>query len=202
MTNLLIAQGFSSVLTSVLGPGDQSPFLDAGYRVHEILSLLEVNLHQKMEAPCPQPELRIRSASRSDLMPILKLDATAFDTFWRFDTAALVEAAHAMPRNRQRVAQQGKKVVGYILIGQSGRTGFIQRLAVNPDHYRQGTGRTLLLDGLRWLKNRGVFQALVNTQPGNNRALGLYRSVGFTQRPENLAVLRLDRAEGPRGNHW
>jgi len=201
VTNLLSAQGFASVLTSVPGPGEQSPFLDAGYRVHEILSLLEVNLHRTVAATCPQPGLRIRLARRSDVKPILKLDAAAFDTFWRFDTEALVEAAHATPRNRQRVAQQGKKVVGYTMIGQSGRTGFIQRLAVDPDHYGQGTGRTLLLDGLRWLQNREVFQALVNTQPGNSRALALYQSVGFTQRPEDLAVLRLDRIEGPGGNH-
>ena len=117
MTGLLTAQGFTSVLTSVLGPGEQPPFLDAGYRVHEILRLLEVNLHPTMEAPCPQPGLRIRLARRSDVRPILKLDAAAFDTFWRFDAKALAEAAHATPRNRQRVAQQGKQIIGYAMTG-------------------------------------------------------------------------------------
>lgn len=190
---MLVARGVDSVLTPALGPAEQVPFLDAGYRVCQVLRLLEIGLARAMEAPPPEPGLRIRPARRRDTRPILELDAAAFDAFWRFDAEALAEAAHATPRNRRRVAQRDGRVIGYTMTGRSGRTGFVQRLAVDPDHHGRGTGRILLVDSLNWLHRRGATRALVNTQPGNDHALALYRDIGFNQRPEGLAVLRLDR---------
>ena len=189
------------MLTSALGPAEQVPFLDAGYQVCQILRLLEIGLTRPIEAPPPELGLRIRSARRRDMGPILELDAAAFDAFWRFDAEALVEAAHATPRNRRRVAQRDGRVVGYTMTGRSGRTGFVQRLAVDPDHHGRGTGRVLLVDSLSWLQRSGATRALVNTQPGNDQALALYRSAGFNQRPEGLAVLRLDRDKNSGGDH-
>ncbi|SVB21958.1 uncharacterized protein METZ01_LOCUS174812 [marine metagenome] len=189
------------MLTSALGPAEQVPFLDAGYRVCQILRLLEKDLTRTMEAPPPEPGLRIRPVRRRDKEPILELDAAAFDAFWRFDSEALAEAAHATPRNRRRVAQRDGRVVGYTMTGRSGRTGFVQRLAVDPDHHGRGTGRILLVDSLSWLQRSGANRALVNTQPGNYQALALYRSTGFNQRPEGLVVLRLDRDKDSGGDH-
>ena len=87
------------------------------------------------------------------------------------------------------------------MTGRSGRTGFVQRLAVDPDHHGRGTGRILLVDSLSWLQRSGANRALVNTQPGNDQALALYRSTGFNQRPEGLAVLRLDFDKNSGGDH-
>ena len=200
-TGLLAARGFDSMLTSALDPAEQVPFLDAGYRVCQTLRLLEMDLTPTMEAPHPEPGLRIRPARRRDMRSILELDAAAFDAFWRFDAEALVEAAYATPRNRRRVAQRGGRVVGYIMTGRSGHTGFVQRLAVDPDHHGRGTGRILLDDSLSWLQRGGATRALVNTQPGNDQALALYRNTGFTQRPEGLAVLRFNRDKTMGGEH-
>ena len=189
------------MLTSALGPAEQVPFLDAGYQVYQVLRLLEIDLTRMMETPPPEPGLRIRPTRRRDTRPILKLDAAAFDAFWRFDAEALAEAAHATSRNRRRVAQRDGRVVGYTMTGRSGRTGFLQRLAVNPDHHGQGTGRILLVDSLSWLQRSGAIRALVNTQAGNDQALALYRNTGFNQRPEGLAVLRFDRDKNSGGDH-
>jgi len=198
-TDLLAARGFDSMLTSALGPAEQVPFLDAGYRVCQVLRLLEIGLTRTIEAPPSEAGLRIRPARRRDMGPILELDAAAFDTFWRFDAEALAEAAHATPRNRRRVAQRDGRVVGYTMTGRSGRTGFVQRLAVDPDHHGRGTGRILLVDSLSWLQKSGATRALVNTQPGNDQALALYQNTGFNQRPEGLAVLRFDRDKNSGG---
>ena len=188
------------MLTSALSTAEQAPFFDGGYRVCQVLRLLEMGLTRTMEAPPPELGLRVRPARRKDTRTILELDAAAFDTFWRFDAAALAEAAHATPRNRRRVAQRDGRVVGYTMTGRSGRTGFVQRLAVNPDYHRRGTGRVLLVDSLNWLQRRGATRALVNTQPGNDQALALYQSTGFNQRPEGLAVLRFDRDKSSGGD--
>jgi ribosomal protein S18 acetylase RimI-like enzyme len=65
----------------------------------------------------------------------------------------------------------------------------VQRLAVDPDYQRSGTGRRLLLDGLHWLRRHRVNRALVNTQVGNERALALYQATGFREEPVGLSVL-------------
>jgi hypothetical protein len=46
-----------------------------------------------------------------------------------------------------------------------------------------------LLDGLTWMRRRGVARALVNTQVGNERALALYLQIGFEEEPAGLSVL-------------
>ena len=121
---------------------------------------------------------------------MLAVDRAAFPTFWQFDTAGLVDALRATPAVRFRAAiEPGAGVAGYAISGRSGPRGFVQRLAVHPDRQRAGTGRRLLLDGLRWMQRRGVVTAVVNTQVGNEAALTLYLQTGFTQEPIGLSVL-------------
>ena len=82
-------------------------------------------------------------------------------------------------------------VVGYAVTGRAGPRGYLQRLAVHPDHQRAGLGGALVVDGLRWLRRWGAKEVLVNTQEGNEPAVRLYEALGFQLRPEGLAVLRL-----------
>ena len=58
-----------------------------------------------------------------------------------------------------------------------------------PTAQRQGLGRALLTDGLRWLRAHGARRAYVNTQEDNDRALALYLGSGFEQLPVGLNVL-------------
>jgi mycothiol synthase len=76
--------------------------------------------------------------------------------------------------------------------GRSGGRGFLQRLAVDPDVQTRGIGTALALDGMRWMQSRGATTVLVNTQVDNDRALGLYRRLGFHLLDERLAVLGRD----------
>jgi ribosomal protein S18 acetylase RimI-like enzyme len=81
---------------------------------------------------------------------------------------------------------------GYSLVGRAGDRGYVQRLAVDPDHQGRGLGRTLVVDGLWWLRRWRVREVLVNTQEGNDRAVVLYERLGFRHRPGGLAVLQAD----------
>ncbi len=181
--------GFSEFLTSALGPAEQEPFLAVGFRVHETLRLLELSLDD--DAPA-RPSMSTRRMRRRDLAPSLAIDASSFTSFWQFDAEALREALSATPKSRRRVVRSGANVLGYAVTGHAGTTGFIQRLAVEPQSREVGIGSSLLADGLCWLHGRRVRTVLVNTQPENRAALSLYERFGFVDRPGGLAVLRFE----------
>ena len=69
------------------------------------------------------------------------------------------------------------------------RAAWDQRLATDPDVAGTGIGSELVMDALRWCLRRRVRRVLVNTQEGNDRALALYRRLGFEPTPTDLVVL-------------
>jgi ribosomal protein S18 acetylase RimI-like enzyme len=124
---------------------------------------------------------------------VLKIDAAAFRPFWQLDDWGLQDALTATPAARFRVVvAEGGGVAGYAVCGRTSRRGYLQRLAVHPMYQGRGWGQALALDGLRWMKRRGVERAVVNTQLDNHAAFGLYLRLGFREEPWGLAVLRQD----------
>ena len=162
----------------------------SGYVVKESLHLLARDLTDIPKVP-RSPLRRGRKRERTD---ILAVDRAAFGSFWQLDEAGLHDALHATPSARLRVATDSGSIVGYAVSGRAGGVGYLQRLAMHPDQQGRGWGYALVLDGLRWMGRRGARRALVNTQHENDRALGLYRRLGFVDQPQGLAVLvrRLD----------
>jgi len=129
---------------------------------------------------------------------VLQVDRASFPPFWQLDDAGLDDALTATPRTRFQVAiDDAGAVVGYAISGRSGRNGYLQRLAVAPDRQGCGLGRALVVDGLRWLARWRAEQCVVNTQWGNEAALGLYERVGFHRLPQALAVL--SKGDSPAG---
>jgi ribosomal protein S18 acetylase RimI-like enzyme len=128
---------------------------------------------------------------------ILAVDHLAFEAPWRLDASGIDEAMHATPRSRLRVGTdtsgEGRPIVcGYAICGRAGRTGYLQRLAVDPERQGRGLGRELVIDALAWLARRHATSVLVNTQETNERAIDLYRSLGFEPDRAELIVLERD----------
>jgi ribosomal protein S18 acetylase RimI-like enzyme len=184
----LAARGYRRVVTGALSPIEQAGFLAAGFAVEKRLHLLGIDLTGGLPpVPPGYPLRRVRRGRRND---VLAVDQAAFAEFWRFDSAGLWDALHATPSVRYRAAMgPGNAIAAYAICGRSAGRGFVQRLAVGPEFQRSGTGRRLLLDGLHWMRRRGVARALVNTQVGNDAALTLYTRVGFKEEPNGLSVL-------------
>jgi ribosomal protein S18 acetylase RimI-like enzyme len=184
----LAARGYHRVVTGALSPIEQAGFLAAGFGVEQRLHLLGIDLTEELPpVPPGYPLHRVRRARRKD---VLAVDRAAFPLFWRFDAAGLSDALHATPAVRFRAAMgPGSAIAGYAICGRAGGRGFVQRLAVSPSYQRSGSGRRLLLDGLVWMRRRGVIRAVVNTQVGNDAALTLYTRVGFREEPTGLSVL-------------
>jgi mycothiol synthase len=57
--------------------------------------------------------------------------------------------------------------------------GEICVIGTHPAYRKQGLGRTLLLTGMRLLKERGAIAAFLETEQGNTEAMHLFTSVGF-----------------------
>ena len=186
--NEAAATGFHAAVTGALGEVERSPFVDAGLQPRAWLHLLERSLDSVPLPPAGQASLR--RMRRSEWARLDRIDARAFAPFWRLGVDGIIDARRATPSNRLRVATTGDdEIVGYAVFGRSGGRGFVQRIAVDPRCHGQGIGSTLLLDGLRWLADRGAGSALVNTQIGHDRALELYRRMGFRLLRERLVVL-------------
>lgn len=182
---LVAIRGYRAVVTNALAPEEQHGYLEVGFRVQERLHLLTRSLDS---LPSLDRSVRLRRGRRRDYPAILAVDAAAFEPFWRFDQAGLIEARTATPSNRLRVTANGP-LVGFAVTGRAGTRGYLQRLAVHPEHHHHGIGTALVLDALHWLRRRGVQTAVVNTQEANEVALALYRYLGFTPQPDGLAVL-------------
>ena len=182
----LAARGYQSVITAALSMSERHAFYNAGFSDQERLRLL---VHDLQEIP-PLPPVPLRRARRADRGAVLAVDGATFSPFWRLDEWGLEQAVYATPSSRFRVSTDGDRIVGYAITGRAGSEGYLQRLAVHPSAQRAGRGRALALDGLHWLRHKGIGRAVVNTQVGNAAAFDLYVGLGFRAQPNDLAVLR------------
>lgn len=182
-------RGVRRVLTGALHHGELTPFTEVGFVEHERLHLLR---HDLRAVPEPPRGIRLRRAWRRDMPAVLAIDTHAFDPFWTLDRRGLDDALRATPARRFRVGLGADgALAGYAVTGRAADRGYLQRLAVDPTAHRRGLGRAMLIDSLRWLRSNGAAVAVVNTQEGNQAALGLYLATGFVREPRGLTVLAL-----------
>jgi len=183
-------RGFTQAVTSALGPLECSPFRSLGFTTHHELHLLVRDLI-RYPVINPPPRSSVRPARRIDWPTVLEIDQLAFDGFWRFDEDSIRDALRATPSRRFHMTRTTPSV-GYHITGRAGFNGYLQRLAVHPDHHGKGLGRLLLRDGLGWLQRRSAERVFVNTQLENTSALGLYQAEHFELEDQRLAVLEID----------
>jgi len=75
------------------------------------------------------------------------------------------------------------KLVATVVLTHDGRKGWINRLAVDPEHRRRGLARALIAEAERWFAGLGleVYSALIH---GDNRAsLSLFDRAGYKDGP-------------------
>lgn len=177
-------RGFRSVVTGALTPGESLGFVDAGFKLHEELRLLEHDL-----GAIPGATLPTRRGRKADRPVVLDIDNRCFDDFWALDDAGLEEAIRATPWSRFRIVEDAAAVIGYAVSGRAGNRGYLQRLGVDRPARGKGVGRALVADSLTWMRARGVTRALVNTHSTNEDALALYQGCGFRVLPAPLRIL-------------
>jgi mycothiol synthase len=68
--------------------------------------------------------------------------------------------------------------------------GEVYVLGVAPAAHGTGLGTALTLAGLRYLRARGLDQAMLYVDEANPRAIGLYRKMGFARWSTDVCFLR------------
>ena len=67
------------------------------------------------------------------------------------------------------------------------KTGWANVLGVKKAYRRQGLGRALLSDGVRWLMENGMDTVYLGMDAENQKALDLYTDIGFRIEQESIS---------------
>ena len=81
----------------------------------------------------------------------------------------------------------GEAIVATAMAGYEGHRGWVNYLAVSPEHRRKGLGKTLMREVEKRLMERGCPKLNVQVRAANGEALQFYRRLGYAQ-DEALAL--------------
>jgi ribosomal protein S18 acetylase RimI-like enzyme len=85
----------------------------------------------------------------------------------------------AVQRELFLVAEHDGAVVGSVMAGYEGHRGWVNYLAVAPEHRGRGEGRALMAEAEQRLLDLGCPKVSLQIRAGNEGAQAFYRAVGF-----------------------
>jgi [ribosomal protein S18]-alanine N-acetyltransferase len=125
---------------------------------------------------------RLRKMNKGDMPGIMSLERELFpEDAW---TPEMFAAEFAQPPSRRLylVAEEGNALIGYAgMMFTGGPQADVVTLAVDPAHWGQGTGTTLLNALVDEAGRRGCAEVLLEVREDNPRARQLYLRDGFTE---------------------
>ena len=121
----------------------------------------------------------IRPAAATDVPSLLALEADLFGPD-AWSEASLRDELDG-PGRRAVVLVSGAEVVGYAVTMRAGDVVDLQRIAVRPDHQRQGLAARLLADALAAARADGADRMLLEVSAANAAAVAFYDAQGFTR---------------------
>ncbi len=185
-TEWLFDQDVPAVLSIPLHPGTRRVWDDAGFEPYRELLLMERDLSFAVEPPTHL----ISEGSGAHWKGALEVDNAAFEPSWRIGRLGLEDARAATPTAGFLVHEIDGGISGFSIAGIAQSTAYLQRIAVDPAHGRQGIGRSLIRATIDWARRRGARTILLNTQLDNHGAARLYARERFVSLPQHLVLLR------------
>jgi mycothiol synthase len=177
-------EGGTALRVWIFHPGVVATAISLGFREERQLLRLERRLPVIEKADYPDGVEVSTFRPGLDTQQLLELNRLAFanhpenGTWGERDVADRMGQEWFSPRN-VLMAWRGDRLVGFNWLKQVDQLGEIYVLAVDPALQGGGLGRALVLDGLQRLSDLGCELACLYVDADNQRALRLYRSLGF-----------------------
>jgi len=140
---------------------------------------------------------RLRSARTHDALALARMHVRAYtDHFDRYlfltDLDPTVDASHDVAELlagrwgeflpwASPVAEEPDALVGAVLVVRAPYGALIADVMVDPAHRRRGLGRSLLVESIHRLRERGETSIVLNVTEGNGSAIRLYERLGFVR---------------------
>ena len=124
-----------------------------------------------------QSDLRIRPLTEADLPAVIAMEKRCFpEDPWPesvFRSALMDELCFWLAAEREG------RVIGYAGMQAVLDEGYVDNVAVDPDHRRQGTALALMRGLLAESRRKGLRFLSLEVRAGNAPAIALYASLGF-----------------------
>ncbi len=140
----------------------------------------------------------IRSAGETDIAAVLDLWAAAGSLPSVSDSPEGLARLLAADPQALLVAERGGALVGSLIAAWDGWRGSFYRLAVSPEHRRQGLATMLLTAGQQRLREQGAVRLTAIVAEDEAGAVAFWQAAGY-ERQQNRA--RFVRQPGPPAGH-
>jgi len=123
--------------------------------------------------------LSIRAYQPEDEAQVVALwDRTGLLRPWNDPRRDIRRKLHVQ-RDGFLVGLLGNTLVATVMAGYDGHRGWINYLAVDPQHQRKGFGRLMMSTAEQTLQNAGCPKINLQVRTGNDAALAFYERIGF-----------------------
>ncbi|MEU2200784.1 GNAT family acetyltransferase [Isoptericola sp. NPDC019482] len=125
-------------------------------------------------------DVAFREIADGDVEQVVALwEACGLTRPWN-DPRLDVADARRTPTSTVLVGVSGGQVVSSAVAGYDGHRGWLYYVAVDPQHQGGGLGRATVGAAEEWLRRQGVRKVRLMVRHGNERVLGFYDGLGYT----------------------
>lgn len=122
----------------------------------------------------------LRPYQRGDRQALVSLWSTCQLTRPWNDPYRDIDRKLARDASNLVVLHEDGELVGSVMVGYDGHRGWINYLAVHPEHQRHGLGRLLMGEAERRLRELGCAKVNLQIRASNKAAIEFYQHIGYT----------------------
>ena len=134
-------------------------------------------------APHPAPDAKpvIRPFAPADIGSIIELWKKCGLVVPQNDPWRDIERKMSVDPDLLLVAEEGGRVIGSVMAGYEGHRGWINYVAVHPDHRRRGLGGHLMHAAEAALTERNCPKINLQVRRQNEDVIAFYRALGYAE---------------------
>ena len=142
-------------------------------------------------------KIHFRSADRADRDSLISLaEESPGAPRWTLTTWEQVLESAAKGERNVLIAVSEEGIVGFGVVGVAGEAAEIESLVVVEAARRQGIGRRLCEELMRWARTHASRRAVLEVRVSNRAARALYKSLGFREIAVRRAYYREPEEDG------